>query len=233
MSTLAWLLLLSGFVILRQVSKGRVSNLGEDLSDAFLAITRGDSKALTEVMSREGESDEPAFAALGDAMGTAVVGVAGASGITAQEIAKAIGGQVKGLEAKGNKSLVIAAAILGSKAKGYRWAATGPDYYDCSGLMYKAAQMIGYKGGRFTTYTIGTNKAFKEVQAPNVQGPGSSGSAGAGIDDIVCWPTHHMGVVTGPDRFYSARSVKSGIGEAKISTFRNGSKPKYYRFVGR
>jgi cell wall-associated NlpC family hydrolase len=232
MSTLAWLLLLSGIVILRQVSKGRMQFLGEDLSDAFLAITRGDQAALTEVFSREGESDEPMFAGLGDALGNAVVDVAGASGVTAQEISKAIGGQVKGLEARADKSLVIASVILGQKAKGYRWAATGPDYYDCSGLMFKAAQMIGYKGKRFTTYSIGTNKAFKEVQAPNVQGPGTSGSAGAGIDDIVCWPTHHMGVVSGPDQFYSARSVKSGIGVSKISSWRNGSKPKYYRFVG-
>lgn len=232
MSTLAWLLLLSGIVILRQVSKGRTSFLGQDLSDAFLAITRGDTKGLTEVLAREGEQDEPMFAGLGDALGNAVGATADATTVTSQEIAKAIGGQVKGLEAKGNKSLAIAAAILGSKAKGYRFTATGPDYYDCSGLMYRAAQMIGYKGGRFTTYTIGTNKAFKEVQAPNVQGPGTNGSVGAGIDDIVCWPTHHMGVITGPDRFYSARSVKSGISEARISTWRNGAKPKYYRFVG-
>jgi cell wall-associated NlpC family hydrolase len=232
MTTIAWLLLLSGIVILRQVSKGRVQNLGEDLSDAFLAITRGDTKGLTDVFAREGENDEPMFADLGDALAQGVMGTAGATVATGADISKAIGGQIKGLEAKGNKSLVIAAAILGSKAKGYRFGATGPDYYDCSGLMFRAAQMIGYKGGRFTTFTIGTNKAFREVQAPNVQGPGTNGSAGAGIDDIVCWPTHHMGVVSGPDRFYSARSVKSGISEARISTFRNGAKPKYYRFVG-
>jgi cell wall-associated NlpC family hydrolase len=232
MSTLAWLLLLTGMVILRQVYKGRTQYLGEDLSDAFLAITRGDTKELAAVFAREGDADEPMFASLGDALGNATIAGAQASGITASEISKAIGGQIEGLEAKANKSLTIAAVLLGEKAKGYRWAATGPDYYDCSGLMYRAAQKIGYKGGRFTTYTIGTNKAFREVQAPNVQGPGTNGSLGAGIDDIVCWPTHHMGVVTGPDQFYSARNPRSGIGVAKISTFRNGSKPKYYRFVG-
>lgn len=232
MSTLAWLLLLSGIIVLRQVSKGRVMNLGEDLSDAFLAITSGDTKGLTAVLAREGDADDPTFASLGDALGEGTLGVAGAATVTGTEISRAIGGQIKGLEAKGNKSLAIAAAILGTKARGYRFGATGPDYYDCSGLMYRAAQMIGYKGGRFTTFTIGSNKAFREVQAPNVEGPGVNGSAGAGIDDIVCWPTHHMGVVTGPDKFYSARNPKSGIGETRISTFRNGSKPKYYRFVG-
>lgn len=232
MSTLAWLLLLAGMVVIRQVTKGRVSHMGEDLSDAFLAITRGDTKELTAVLAREGEQNQPTFAALGDALGNATVGVAGASGTTADTIAKAIGGQLNDIETRANKSLALAAYMLGRKAKGYRFTATGPDYYDCSGLMYRAAQKIGYKGGRFTTFTIGTNKAFREVQAPNVQGPGVGGTVGAGIDDLVVWPTHHMGVITGPDQFYSARSVKSGIGFAKISTFRNGSKPKYYRFVG-
>lgn len=232
MSTIAWFLLLAGVIILRQVSKGRVMNLGEDLADAFLAIASGDNKGLTAVLAREGESNTPMFASLGDGLGNAVVATATATGVTGSDIAKAISGQVQGLQSKADKSLAIASAILGSKAKGYKFAATGPDYYDCSGLMYRAAQMIGYKGNRFTTSTIGFNKAFVRVQAPNVQGPAATGSAGAGIDDIVCWPTHHMGVVTGPDRFYSARSVKSGIGESRISTFRNGAQPVYYRFKG-
>lgn len=236
MSTVAWILLLAGVLVLRQVTRGRVSNLGEDLADALLAITRGDTKDLQDVLARTGDAGQPTFAALGDALGNATLGVAGASGTTADSIAKAIGGELDNIETRANSSIGIAAIMLGKKAKGYRLTATGPDYYDCSGLMYRAAQKVGYKGGRFTTFTIGTNKAFREIPGPKTQGPSADGalnSAGAGIDDIVVWPTHHMGVITGPDQFYSAKSKKSGIGFGKISTWRNGSKPKYYRFVGK
>ncbi len=235
MTTVAWILLLAGLLVIRQVTKGRVSNIGEDLADAFLAITKGDTKELTAVLAREGEANQPTFAALGDALGNATLGVAGATGTTADTIAKAIGGQLDDIETRANNSIGIAAIMLGKKAKGYRFTAAGPDYYDCSGLMYRAAQKVGYKGGRFTTFTIGTNKAFREIPGPKFQGPSADGavnSLGAGIDDIVVWPTHHMGVVTGPDQFYSAKSVKSGIGFGKISTWRNGSKPKYYRYIG-
>ncbi len=233
MSTVAWFLLLCGVLIIRQVSKGRVMNIGEDLSDALLAITRGDTKALSAVFAREGDADQPAFATLGDALGTAVVGVAGATGTTSEVVAKALGGQLTGIETRANSSIVLAAIMLGEKARGYRFGASGPDYYDCSGLMYRACQKVGYKGGRFTTFTIGSNKAFRRVGNPQEQGPGIGGTAGASIDDIVVWPTKHMGVVTGPDQFYSAMNVKDGIGVARISSWTGGGNPVYYRLVTR
>jgi peptidoglycan DL-endopeptidase CwlO len=141
-------------------------------------------------------------------------------------IAGGIGKGFEDLEGRLQKSLSIAAVMLGHKAKGYRWAATGPDYYDCSGLIWRATQLIGYKGARFTTATLPGLKQFRRLQDREVN-----------VDDIVHWPaghggvTGHMGVVTGGDMFYSARSVRSGIGEAKISTFRK-AKPRYYRYIG-
>lgn len=192
-------------------------NIGEDVSDAFLAIIQGDTAKLSDVLGRTGDDAAP------DTFDAGTAGEAVAGGV--------IGAAAAAVAASGTKSIATAAEVLGNKAKGYRWAATGPDYYDCSGLMYRACQKVGYKGGRFTTFTIGTNKAFKKVGSPAANSHDSEARGAAGINDLVVWPTHHMGVITGPNRFYSARNPKSGISEASISTFRSEA-PVYYRFVG-
>lgn len=233
MSTLAWLLILVGGLIVRQVSKGRVMNIGEDLSDAFLAVIQGDTKALEGVFARTGDASTPAIATLGDALANGVSGSITATTAGGNAVAQGITQGLDQLGSNLSSSLALAAVTLGEKAKGYRFGASGPDYYDCSGLMYRAAQLIGYKGSRFTTFTIGNNKSFFKIQPPGYQGPAvGGGSVGAGINDIVVWPTHHMGVITGPDKFYSARNPRSGIGETKISTFRHEA-PLYYRFKGK
>ena len=204
MSTIGYLLILIGILVARQVSKGRVANINEDLSDAFLAIIRGDTDALGEVLTRTGDANTPTVSDPGTSLG---------EGTFQRHI-------------KGNDNgLAAAAMILGKAAKGYRWAATGPDYYDCSGLVWRAAQKVGFTGVRFTTATIGASSQFQRIAAPGVQGPGI---INATINDVVCWPGHHMGVVTGPNKFYSARNPKVGIGETSISGFRDGT-PVYYR----
>lgn len=209
MNTIGWLFILTGIIVVRQVAKGRVMNLTEDLGDAFIAFASGDTDALGGVLARTGDSTTPTVSAVADS--TQVVGT---------------GGTASGLAA--------AAQLLGKKAKGYRWASTGPDYYDCSGLMYKACQSIGYRGPRFTTATILGQREFKRISAPATQGPGVTAAV---VNDMVLWPagsggvTGHIGVMTGPDKFYSARSVRSGIGEATISGFRK-TRPIYVRYVG-
>ncbi len=196
MSTIGWFLILTAFLVIRQVARGRVMNTMEDLSDAFLAIVQGDSQHLGGVLTRTGDYNQPSQADIQE-------GLAPATAIS------------------GN-SLLAAAESLGKAAKGYRWAATGPDYYDCSGLMWRASQKVGYTGPRFTTHDVKTRKGFYPVDKPIV-------------GDIVLWhagngsSTGHMGVVSGSDQFYSARSVRSGIGYSKISTFRS-SKPEYLRY---
>lgn len=207
MSTLAWVLILAAVVIGRQVAKGRALNLPEDLSDAFLAFAQGDSKQLASVFSRTGDSN------------------------TATQAAEPLTSNVSAAPASG---LANAALALGGKAKGYRWGSAGPDYYDCSGLMYRAAQKVGYKGPRFTTATVLSHKQFRKISPPATQGPGL---IAAGVNDIVLWPagsggiTGHMGVITGNNTFYSAMSRKSGIGSAAIDTFRS-TPPVYVRFTG-
>jgi cell wall-associated NlpC family hydrolase len=201
MSTIGWLFILAAVIIGRQVAAGRVLNTKEDLSDAFLAIVRGDSAGLTEVFSRTGD--------------------AATASVASDEGADLGPGTLAKVPA--NHSVVEAAVQLGAKAKGYRWASAGPDYYDCSGLMYRACQRVGYKGPRFTTATVLGQKGMTKV------------AAGV-IGDMVLWPagsggvTGHIGVMTAADEFYSARSVASGIGFSKISTFRN-AKPVYVRLT--
>lgn len=209
MNTIGWLFIMAGILIARQVARGRVMDLPEDLGDAFIAFASGDTDALGEVLTRRGDSAAPSAGFVEGEIRGVNVGAGSATGLAA--IAK----------------------TLGQKAKGYRWAATGPDYYDCSGLMWRAAQEIGYKGSRFTTASIRSRKEFKEISAPRTQGPGVSAAV---VNDIVLWPagsggvTGHMGVISGPDTFYSARSVRSGIGDAKISTFRK-TRPIYLRYI--
>lgn len=225
MNTLAWLFILAGILTARQVSRGRVMNISQDLGDAFIAMASGDTDALGEVLTRRGEDAAPTAADL--AVYKLTQGVTEGLTTATDSIAQGIGNSFSDL-ANGVNNLAIVAVTLGSRAKGYRWAATGPDYYDCSGLMWRAAQGIGFTGHRFTTSTIQLSKQFKRISPPGMQGPGV---IAATVNDVVVWPTHHMGVITGVDKFYSARSVKSGIGESKISTFRN-STPVYYRYVG-
>ena len=231
MNTLGWLFILAGIMIARAVSRGRVMNISEDLSDAFIAVASGDTDALGEILSRKGEDAAPTTADLAIYKLTEGVttGLTDATGA----IAGGLGDAYKELgEGIGNIALV--AIMLGNKAKGYRWASTGPDYYDCSGLMWRACQAVGYKGSRFTTATLPGRKEFKRISAMGMQGPGLTA---AGINDIVVWPpgsggvTGHMGVITGANKFYSARSVRSGIGEASISGFRKTA-PRYYRYIG-
>lgn len=200
MNTLGYLFILISILVIRQVFKGRVMNIGEDLTDTFVAFTTGDTDALAGILARTGDS------------------------ATADKAEAAAGfGNNTPVPPNPNSGLVAAAQRRGQAAKGYRWTATGPDYYDCSGLMWRACQDIGYKGPRFTTADVRQRKGFTVV-AVGVPG------------DIVLWPagsggpTGHMGVMTGADQFYSARSVRSGIGTSKISTFRK-TKPLYVRFT--
>lgn len=212
MNTIAWILVLVSVLLGRAVYKGRVLNIGEDLSDAFLALISSDTEKLKDVLSRTGESNTAIGANLNifqnslDAIGGPAVGIA-------QGIDKGLGS----IQNKANASVALAAIMLGERAKGYRWGATGPDYYDCSGLMWAAMKLAKvYNGKRFNTadFERFTKDVYKRVDT-------------AQVEDIVLWPfkvpysTGHIGVVTGTDRFYSARSVKSGIGETSISKFRS------------
>ena len=203
MNVLAIVLILIGILVMDLARRGRITHLGDDLPDAFLAFFRQDADAFGEVISRHGDdatASETAWRDIGGSVADTLTDVASKSRTAST-----------GLAAECIK--------LGSAAKGYKWTATGPDYYDCSGLIWRACTNLGiYSGPRFTTYTIGALSTFVRVTSP-------------AVNDIVVWPTRHMGVVTGPDKFYSARSRRTGIGYGTISTWARSS-PVYYRPKG-
>lgn len=227
MTTLAWLFILTAVILVQRVSKGRVMSLGEDLSDAFIAIASGDNEGLSEVFAREGDGTKTthAFDSLANGLGELSGGFATAIPDTAASLAGQMGDHLSDVQKEINSNIALWAIKLGTAAKGYKFVATGPDYYDCSGLMWRACQKVGYKGSRFTTATIRLHKQFKPLGDPSL------GVSQVTTGDIVLWPGHHMGVVTTPGRFYSARSVKSGIGESTIAGFNKSIKPVYLRFV--
>jgi len=201
MNVLAILFVLIGIMVMDLARRGRITHIGDDLPDAFLAFIRQDTDAFGEVISRKGDdltASETAWQNLGSSTMDTLTDVAN----------KAKSGTATGLAAEAIK--------LGTAAKGYRWTATGPEWFDCSGLVWRACKNLGiYTGPRFTTYTVGALPVFERVKDP-------------AVNDLVVWPTHHMGVVTGKDQYYSAKSRRSGIGYAKISTW-SKQNPIYLR----
>lgn len=198
MESLAWVLILAAALIGRQVIVGRAANLREDSHDFFLAAFRGEGAKLTEVAKRRGKSSAQVAA---ESVSVAPVSHSGGSSNSGTALIAEM------------KRLAIAADNR------YGWGRTGPDSYDCSGLVWRAMKNLGiFTGPRFTTMTFGPSmtaagKAYK-VSSPQV-------------GDIVNWSTRHMGIVVGPDRMFSALSTRSGITESSIS----GEKgtPDYWR----
>jgi cell wall-associated NlpC family hydrolase len=129
-----------------------------------------------------------------------------------------MGGHGGNFAGGGDNSVIQMAHKLGRSAGKYVWGATGPNAYDCSGLVWRTLVKTGkYNGPRFTTSTIGSS-GLKRVGNPQ-------------RGDIVVWPGHHMGFVLGPNRMYSAKSPSAGIGRNTISGDAGyfGRKPVYYR----
>lgn len=191
MTTIAWLFIITAAVLVRQVSKGRGSDLPEDLKDFLLALLSGDTALMGEVAARTGEGTT---ATVVDVTGTSV-----------DDMVKEVGaGSVNGV------ALLAEARKLGKAANNrYGWGSTGPLTYDCSGLVWRACKNIGvYTGIRFTTYTF-------RVQAKGWANEVSKPMVG----DIVLW-SGHMGIVSGANKMYSALSTKHGIIESSISTHR-------------
>jgi cell wall-associated NlpC family hydrolase len=202
MTTIGWLFILAAAVILRSVFKGRVAELPVDTRDMLLGALRGDFEAVKEAAARTGEGLQPTLVAEGS---PTVSGVAGGSG------------------GPTGAALVAEMKRLGD-GKRYVWSGTfapGSGGGDCSGLVWRAVKNLGiYTGPRFTTFTF-------PLQSKKWAAPTTSPQPG----DIVVWqrggPKGHMGVVTGPDRFYSALSQRSGVREAPISSITG--RITYYR----
>jgi cell wall-associated NlpC family hydrolase len=204
MNPLALVLIVAGAFAMRQTIVGRASDIPGDLKDSMVALLSGNTSDLKTVMSRRGNST-----------GTAVSN--GVDGSSANLTA------VPSLPQSGNTIIAAECVNLGSKAKGYRLGAEGPDFYDCSGLVWAAMRKIGlYNGPRFTTATF--EQVAPRVPMYKVATP----TAG----DVAIWVAHgHMGVMLSNTDFYSARSPSAGIGMAPISADIQsfGATPDYWR----
>lgn len=203
MDAAAYVFLLVGIYLLRQVAVGRVKNLPEDTKDASIALLNGDVAEVQNVFSRRGTNVDTSSI-------TDAVASSSPEGF--------------GDVSTPNNEVVAKVMQLGAAARGYRRGDTGPAYYDCSGLVWKAVKDLGvYHGSRFTTSSFHSiAKSWTTKTDKPVAG------------DIVLWPTHHMGIYAGTDKMYSARSTAKGIGFSSISgdTGYFHRAPEYWHITG-
>lgn len=192
-----------GALLMRQVMTGRVMETPQDIRDITLGLLNGDFQSVKSTLSQRGENASP------DVSGTVAAGTSGGASLSDLLTTPLTG------------DLLAEMVKLGNAAKGYRLGATGPEYYDCSGLVWAAMRNLGiYKGARFTTksFVSALGSEITQVTKP-VAG------------DVVLWPGKHMGVVSGSDKMYSAMSPSNGIGYASISKSSPtiGGAPVFYR----
>jgi cell wall-associated NlpC family hydrolase len=201
------LAVLTSVLLIRQVAVGRAADTAGDLRDILVSVVTGDLDGLGTVLSRHGSDSGADTVASAPESGSTQYGKTPAN--------------------TSSSSLLNEMVSLGEAAKGYRLGSEGPDYYDCSGLVWKAMKNLGiYTGARFTTANF-VQKMGNKVT------PTSSPATG----DIVVWrnATHgHMGVVGLNGSIYSALSPSNGIGYQSEKDISNsiGLTPSYYQIVG-
>lgn len=161
--------------------KGRaLPDVLTDIKDIGKGTVTGDYDAIMEVIGREGTLGDETSEAGAPVKGAGVVG--------------------KGATTRSGSAVLGRAKTLGSAAKGYRLGATGPEYYDCSSLIWRAMKDTRvYLGPRFTTATFRAQlgNRIEKIDAPE---PGA----------IVLW-RGHMGIMESGSTMYHAASPKSGI----------------------
>lgn len=200
MAPLGILFFAVGALLIRQVVVGRVKETPEDLKDFTVALLNGDTATMQTVFAQRGTN----------------VDVAESGTVAAVDSATST--------PSSSSDLLNEVVRLGSAAKGYLTGGTGPSYYDCSGLVWRAMKNLDiYTGSRFTTTTF---DSVAPTFAVKVDSPA--------VGDVVLWPTHHMGVCAGNDRLYSARSRAKGINYSTISGDAGyfGRQPEYWRVTG-
>ncbi|WP_063285572.1 phage tail tape measure protein [Secundilactobacillus collinoides] len=124
-----------------------------------------------------------------------------------------------GATGSGTRKKFIEEALKLSKAANYKYSETkgrlGPNYYDCSGLVYEALKHIGVTLPGSTT--VPEYDATKSVSWKNAV-PGDLAFWGAGGDE-------HVGIVTstnGNGRMWNAENPTDGIKYGPIKGFMSG-----------
>lgn len=208
MAPFAYLFLLAGAFLIRQTVVGRSKEIPGDARDAATALLSANWSELGSVLGRRGEN--VSSGSLASSSGGSEPGETPSTGLVGGLVGSVSGDLYAGEVVK-----------LGKSARGYQTGGTGPSYYDCSGLLWKAAYTLGiYKGNRFTTTTFPSSVASQfttKVDSP-------------AVGDIVLWEGHHMGVCTGEDQMFSARSPEKGINYSSISGDASyfGTQPTYW-----
>lgn len=187
MTTIGWVFILVGLIVMRQSINGRtLSNIPSDIG----TILRG---AATSLQSpTEGATIIKDVLALKGTNGVAVAaGSAQSNTIVAAAQGSSLLAEMKRLAAAANNR--------------YVWGATGPNGYDCSGLVWAAMRNLGYSGLRFTTYTF----------------VGQMGSMVTKVDspvggEVALWPSH-IGVMENANTMFSALNPKDGIMSSPLS----------------
>lgn len=123
------------------------------------------------------------------------------------------------LDGGGAEGGLLGAVEKYGKGKPYVWGASGPDAFDCSGLVMYALQKAF--GKSFPHYSGAQYNATTPVSNPQ---PGDLVFFGAG-------GANHVGIYAGGDNYYSAQSPSASpnIGMGKISAVHEG--PVSYRRI--
>lgn len=197
MPTLGLLFVFGGVFLAYQVARGRAKNVPGDARDFVVGAFTGDINKILHTARQPGTASVAPGAST--SLETTGAGTGTASGAT----------------------LLSMMQSLGQNAS-YKYAGTGPDQYDCSGLVWRAMTDLGiYNGSRFSSSTWAV--VAPQIGATQVDSPA--------VGDIVVWPGKHMGIVTGPDQMYSALNPSNGIITSSISdnTGYVGEDPQYWR----
>lgn len=114
----------------------------------------------------------------------------------------------------------LAQAALRYKGLPYVWGATGPDSFDCSGLVQRAFADVGVKAPR-TTYQQQPWRALAPITA-----------AQASAGDLVFWPGH-VAIVVAPGMVVHAPRPGKTVEVAPVgSAGPRGQSAVYKRYIG-
>ncbi|MCS8607249.1 hypothetical protein EFE31_00840 [Lactobacillus delbrueckii subsp. lactis] len=126
------------------------------------------------------------------------------------------------LGGSGSSSALLNAAEKYGAGKPYVWGATGPESFDCSGLvMYALKQAFGINYPHYSGSQYAASTHISKSQAK----PG----------DLVFWGSggsEHVGVYAGGNNYYSAQSPSQGIGMNTLSSVVGKGSPLFARIPG-
>ena len=202
MNTIGYLLILLGVFTTRQASKGRrIGDVPGDLGAMLTALVSLDTATMKAVLARSGDATSDVSVSTSPSTSNSSVQQSSINGGSSDVLSKA-------------QSLAATANYR------YDWGATGPNAYDCSGLVWQALKQTGiYTGPRFTSQTFVSAMGNRITQVNDPQ-----------VGDFAVWSSH-IGIVDGNGTMFSALNSTDGIKHSPISYGPKGETVKYYRLV--